>query len=282
LRALCRANGRGCDADLPARRSAERSWREPRIAHDDGAGDAFARIDLTNQPNPYMLDGAVHWLSTDVRVFKIRRGESSYGVRFEGADSPYEFLRRQQDFFNTAAGEPQFRAIPEPADLSPLTLFPTQGGQEVFNFAFAKVRYRALTASAPQVGVFFRMFSSVGTAIEFDTAGTYARHERADRTAIPLLGRRDGALISIPCFAQPRVTPGGDMTGQQDGRNVHTLDPAGANEFQWHYAAYLDINRETESHFPPTGGGNGPFTGAQSIKLLLRDEHQCLVGPREP
>lgn len=242
-----------------------------------GAHRAFARLDLTHQPNPYMLDGPTAWLSTDLRVFKIRRGESKFGVSFQAGENPHAFLQRVQAFYNTSMGEPFFRAIPENPDVSPLTLFPTESGQDVFNFAFAKVRYRALSAQAPNVAVFFRMFNSVGTAIEYDTATTYARHETASG-AISLLGRQGTTLISIPFFGAPRVTPGGDMTMQPDPGNVHTLEPAGASEFQWHYGAYLDINRQNEAHFPASGTGNGPFaSGAQSIKSLLADLHQCLV-----
>ena len=242
-----------------------------------GAYRAFARLDLTHQPNPYMLDGPTSWLSTDLRVFRIRRGESKFGVTFQPGETPHAFLQRVQAFYNTAMGEPFFRAIPENPDSSPLTLFPIEGLQDVFNFAFAKVRYRALTAQAPNVAVFFRMFNSVGTAIEYDTATTYARHETA-AGAIPLLGRQGATLISIPFFGSPRVTPGGDMTTQPDPVNVHTLEPAGTSEFQWHYGAYLDINRPSEPHFPATGTSNGPFaSGAQSVMSLLADLHQCLV-----
>ena len=239
---------------------------------------AYGRLDLTNQPNPYMLDGPVHWLSTDVRVYRIRRGESKFGGTFQMSDTPFTYLQRQQAFFNTAAGDPHFRSIPETQADSPLTLFATQAGQEVHNFAFAKVRYRALTAQAPNVAVFFRMFNSVGTAIEFNTATTYARHVRPTGGAIPLLGRQGSNLISIPFFGQARVTPGGSMTDQEDTNNVHTLEPNGANEFQWHYGAYLDINQETQVHFPRVGTGNGPFgADATSIKAALSDQHQCLV-----
>lgn len=239
---------------------------------------AYGRLDLTNQPNPYMIDGPVHWLSTDVRAYRIRRGESKFGGTFQMSDTPFTYLQRQQAFFNTTAGEPHFRSIPEPQAESPLTLFPTQAGQEVHNFAFAKVRYRALTAPAPNVAVFFRMFNSVGTAIEFDIATTYARHVRPTGGAIPLLGRQGSNMISIPFFGQARVTPGGSMIDQEDTNNVHTLEPNGASEFQWHYGAYLDINQETQLHFPAVGTGNGPFgADAQSIKALFRDQHQCLV-----
>lgn len=245
-----------------------------------GAHRAAARLDLTNQPNPYMQDGPVEWLSTDVRVFRIRRGETKYGFTFMMGETPFAFLQRLQGIFNTPAGEPLFNGIPDTPDESPLTLFPLQGAQEVYNFAFAKVRYRALTAHAPNVCVFFRMFNSVGTAIEFDTGATYARHEKPDGTAIPLLGRQGSTLISIPFFGVPRVTPGGDMTMQTDAGNVHELEPAPVphNEFHWHYGAYLDINQESDVHFPAIGTGNGMFgADAQSIKALVRDHHQCLV-----
>jgi len=42
------------------------------------------------------------------------------------------------------------------------------GGVPVFNFAVAKVRYRALTVSATDVRVFFRLFPVVTTSLECD------------------------------------------------------------------------------------------------------------------
>ena len=36
---------------------------------------ANAVLTLTTQPNPFMLDGPISWLSTDVRVFQIRAGD---------------------------------------------------------------------------------------------------------------------------------------------------------------------------------------------------------------
>ena len=244
---------------------------------------AEAELRLTNQPNPYMRDGATEWLSMDVRVFQIQPGQVPHGIRFESGDSPFGFLQRQLAHFN-AGGNTAFNGIPEAQDQSPLELaqtvptssfpfFPTP----VFNFVIARVRYVAQSVPAPDVRVFFRMFNTVGTALEFNTATTYARHVTGG-AAVPLLGRQGSTLISIPFFSQPRVTPGGNMESQSDGLNVHTLTPAGANEFTWHYGAFLDINQPAVQ-FPRVSAGNGPFNPAQceSIQTLVADQHQCLV-----
>jgi hypothetical protein len=39
----------------------------------------IASIHLINQPNPYMKDGPISWLSTDVRVFQLRPTEALTG-----------------------------------------------------------------------------------------------------------------------------------------------------------------------------------------------------------
>jgi hypothetical protein len=249
-----------------------------------GPFSADAELRLTSQPNPYMLDGPTEWLSTDVRVFQIQPNQMPHGVIFQGGDTPFTFLQRQLDHFNTP-GNTAFDGIHEAQDDSPLELAQTVGaipltnprGTPVFNYAIARVRYRALSASAPNVRVFFRMFNSVGTAIEFDSATTYARHETVTN-AVPLLGRQGSTLISIPFFSEPRVTPGANMQSQPDGLNVHTLTPAGADEFVWHYGAFIDINQPA-AQFPRVSTSDGPFNPADcdSIQTLVADQHQCLV-----
>jgi len=249
-----------------------------------GPFSANAELRLTSQPNPYMLDGPTGWLSTDVRVFQVRPNQMPHGVIFQGSDTPFTFLQRQLDHFN-APGNTAFEGIPEAQNQSPLELAQTVGaiplvnptGTPVFNYAIARVRYRALSASAPNVRVFFRMFNSVGTAIEFNSATTYARHETA-ANAVPLLGRQGSTLISIPFFSEPRVTPGTSMQSQTDGLNVHTLTPAGAAEFIWHYGAFIDINQPAPQ-FPRVSIGDGPFNppDCDSIQTLVADQHQCLV-----
>src|SRR5262249_10368057 len=41
---------------------------------------ASGQIELIHEPNPYEVDGETWWLSTDLRVFQIRAGETRFGA----------------------------------------------------------------------------------------------------------------------------------------------------------------------------------------------------------
>src|SRR5262249_53701472 len=60
------------------------------------ATSGTAVIDLITQPNPFMVDGPVSWLSTDVRVFQLQPGQSLAGlpsvVLGGGGNAPNSFL----------------------------------------------------------------------------------------------------------------------------------------------------------------------------------------------
>jgi len=106
-------------------------------------------------------------LSTDVRVFQIKESPfdgAPFGVRFESTDTPYTFIQRQLAHFNTPAGAAAFLSIPEREEDSPLELARTvpvevpldipflpslTANVPVYNFAFAKVRFRALYFHRP-------------------------------------------------------------------------------------------------------------------------------------
>ena len=243
---------------------------------------AQARLRLTQQPYPYMLDGPVEWLSIDTRVFRIRPGEGTHGITYLNSDTPFTFLQRQLNHFNTT-GAAAFDNIPKEPDDSPLDLsrVTNPGGTPNFNYAFAKVRYRASSANAENVRVFFRMFNTVGTAFEFQT-GSEGAYRRAGEgvDARPLLGLQSGNIVSIPFFSEPRVTPGGNMALQPDGLNVRTMTPAtvAGQEFVWHFGAWLDIN-QLDVHFPEHPATDGMFNPAdcRPIQTLVADTHQCLV-----
>jgi hypothetical protein len=238
-----------------------------------------ATLDLIKQPNPYMLDGPVHWLSTDVRVFQIRPGQTRAGVVHpSGTGAPFTFLQQLLTAFRAAPNDPShpFHGISEHQEASRLELAREVGGQRVYNYAIAKVRYRALTVDATNVRVFFRAFNTVGPALEFNNPGTYSRAGTGAAT-IAVLGLRGGELVSIPFFAEPRVdTSTQSMSAQTDPLNRQTLEASGMAEFTGYFGCWLDIN-QTEPHFPLHPSGNGPYTDRVSIQQLIRGRHQCLV-----
>jgi hypothetical protein len=239
----------------------------------------IGRLYLLRQPNPYEIDGETSWLSTDLRVFQIRTGQSWFGVTM-GAD-PSAFITGVIDNLNTGdtGGQTFENDISVDQETSRLELSQRVDGAPVYNFAVAKVRYRALSLSATDVRVFFRLFPVATTSLEYDQATTYRRHESGG-TVVPLLGLKNNETAAIPCFASPRIDSAhASMTSQTDTPNVQTIPPnPGGAEVARYFGCWLDIN-QPQVQFPiqPTPV-DGPYaSGRRSIQELIRNEHQCLV-----
>lgn len=258
-------------------------FRPVHIRADLGVHSCTATLNLIKQPNPYMLDGPVSWLSTDLRVFQIREGEARAAVTHgTGANAPNTFVAQLLAAFNGVAlsATHPFLAISTDQTSSSLELSREVAGQRVYNYAIAMVRYRAAAVPADNVRVFFRAFNSVGTALEYDS-GTSYRRAGSLPNVISLLGSQGSTISSIPFFADPRVdTAVTSMTTQADPLNRRTLAPLGANESVGFFGCWLDFN-QTTPRFPlnPTPGDDGPFPASSllSIQQLARGRHQCLV-----
>lgn len=238
-------------------------------------------IDLTRQPSPYMLDGATHWLSTDVRVFQIRDGESRFGHTVD-ASNPVRFLRDVLSDFDadsTLAAHP-FESLTTDQSESALQLAETDGGTAVLNFAICRVRYRALTLDANQVRMHFRMFATEATNLDWSPA-TYAR-ETVAGSSIATPGVAGTEIVTIPFFGSPRVDPTTtSLSEQQDETNQKTIAPmASGAESRRYFGAFLDINRP-QSRLPKaiSPGDVGPFPAAEVEPIVdrIRGRHQCIV-----
>jgi len=240
------------------------------------------RLALTKKPNPYMLDGPVSWLSTDVRVLKVVEGQAPFGpvVGSMGGDAAaaITFVGGVVNHFrmHPAASHP-FDQISTDPEASQLQLAEKEGTQRVFNFALARVRYRGLVSQASDVRVFFRLFTVAATGLDYDQNSTYRRGPGS--TPISLLGLQARKVVTIPCYGTTRIDTGtASLVTQTDPLNVFTLQPAGAGEFHGYYGCWLDLN-QTSSQFPEDVGASpdGPWgSGRKSIQELIRGMHQCL------
>jgi hypothetical protein len=267
-----------------------------RVTFTLGPNTCTETIDLTKSPNPYMLDidAAVNnpgWLSTDVRVFATAGGMSKFDVsQSNDPDSGHSFIRAVLDKFNAAPNNSShpFLSISAAQESSPLFLIPSLPfvGISLFNYAVAKVRYRANTTVAQNVKVFFRLFNTVGTALEYNPNTTY-RHTGPGPNTVPLLGVVGGEVTSIPFFVGNRVEtrqgrPGAaSMTTQplDSSYEVKSITPTPGVEVTMYFGCWLDFNR-TQKRFPISpGSSDGPWpeTSSQSIQELVRGRHQCLV-----
>ncbi|MCE7926650.1 MAG: hypothetical protein DYG98_26710 [Haliscomenobacteraceae bacterium CHB4] len=234
---------------------------------------------LRTQPNPYEIDGERSWLSTDLRVFQIRTGQSKFNVSM-GSD-PSAFITQVIAHLNSGStgGQTFDNDISTDQQTSRLELSKTVNGTPVYNFAVAKVRYRALSTQATDVRVFFRLFPVATTSLDYNQSTGYRRFESGTRI-VPLLGIKNNETAAIPCFAAPRInTAAASMTTQTDPPNVQTMPPnhSGAEVVRY-FGCWLDFN-QTEAQFPINPSpADGPFpSGRRSIQDLIRNAHQCLV-----
>ncbi len=254
-----------------------------------------ALVRLTTQPNPYMLDGPITWLSTDVRVFQLKPNQKISGSNVvlgnpnNDANAPFTYIQalltEMRGFGNNAA--PPFENLPVDQEDSQLELSRTVGGVRVLNFAVAKVRYRANVQDAVDVRVFFRTFNTMVSDLSYTTNqfANVQNYRRSGAGTIPLLGTNaffSGAgnqIVSIPYFAQARINSASQsMTTQVDNTNKRTLVHAGGTEAHEYFGVWLDFN-QTEPQFPVNVPSNndGPFSGRVSILQLVRGIHQCMV-----
>jgi murein tripeptide amidase MpaA len=271
-----------------------------------------AVIDLTTQPDPYEIDGPTSWLSVDLQVFSlIQNGSLAHTPSIALTGTPNEFIHNL--LANTSGGynDPTLpRAPGHPFDLDLVAnentstvelagsiggLPPIIPGIPVYNFAVARVRYRALSTPAKNVRVFFRLFQAASTTTAYEPSTTYPTGGEGS-VKIPLLGVQNGEVVTIPFFAAARVNPNNPqgLNAQTDPDNVGPVgekipdDPSG-NEVQVYFGCWLDINQTTPQLPDPnsTATAAGPYAPVQSIQDAIRGKHECLVAeihldPPEP
>jgi murein tripeptide amidase MpaA len=264
-----------------------------------------AVLTLTTQPNPYEIDGPTSWLSVDLQVVQVLQNGSLPGTPGITLNAgPNDFITRLLASTGGGYNDPTLpRAPGHPFDTdlvahqasSAVSIAGTILGVPVYNFAVARVRYRALSTPAANVRAFFRLFQASTTATEYQPTSTYLTGGQG-ATKIPLLGVVNNELVSIPCFAAARVSPttSAGLNAQTDPVNVGPLGgsiPADVtgHEVQVYFGCWLDINQSTLV-MPASGSaatGAGSYTPARSVQDVVRGQHQCLVAeihldPPEP
>jgi hypothetical protein len=279
---------------------------------------ATTELALVNQPNPYMVDTeqgdpSPYWLSVDTRVFQVKQGDvigtgpagpngpATQGDMDADSNAPYEFIQQVIKNFNSLPNDsshPFLVQLSEDETASQLELSQKVGGQRVYNYSVAKVRYLAPNGvPATDVGAFFRVFSTAVSALDYDATsgltGNYRRTGNANASSVPLLGVENDShgnpeTSSIPFFASSRVdTSAVSMTTQpSDSPNIQTITGTGSENVAY-FGVWLDINLAPGDpnfrQFPVgpsgvTGWPDGPFGGSlQSLQQLMLGTHHCLV-----
>lgn len=262
------------------------SFTDQRAVHvraESDAAEAHASIVLHTQPNPYLIDGDEFWLSTDLRVFKVVEGiAQSPFPTFASDTDPNDYVTALVADYDAHVGEGHpFDEIQTDQEASKLELARRVEVDDeelrVYNFAIARVRYRSLATAANNVRVFFRLFNTVGTALEFEPATSYRRNGQGVG-ASALIGRDGQVILSLPYFGSQRLDTGSySMIAQEDATNRKTLPATGGQESQTFFGCWLDFN-QTTPRFPLNPTDEGPFSGElRSLQELTRGYHQCLV-----
>jgi hypothetical protein len=237
-----------------------------------------AWIQLVKSANPFMLDLANNnttpWLSSDVRVFPVVAGAPGSGLANNASRAQaLDFLRNLVSGMTVA----QFEALSLTQAGSALSPFATTTGspsRKVYNFAVARVRVPATGASADDVRVFFRIFTSQTTAAltYFESPpGTpiqgYKRTSGADPIALPGTNAAGNDWLSFPMFSAARTAP---PESQTDPDNMKDGLAPGSSRF---FGALLD-NNLNDAYLRPT-----PTSAAAPVGLptLMMGEHQCIV-----
>ncbi len=175
-----------------------------------GAYRGRGSIRLHHQPNPYLLDGPVTWLSVDVQVMNVRAGQARFGQPSHGSgdDDAVSFIRGVLTRFNNdaATGSTEFNSLVAASETTQLDWAYQRAGQRTFNYAIAKVRYRGRTLDATDVRVFFRLFTVAATGTEFRAATTYKTLVNPAGDPLPVLGLVGTEIGTIPCFATRTIT----------------------------------------------------------------------------
>jgi hypothetical protein len=273
-----------------------------------------AQIELITAADPFFsneANGAIWWLSEDLRAFYVEEGQSLFGLTLGSAQAPtpLSFIQQVISSLSGQSGSAPgsgdtFEGLPHVANQdAQLSLLPmTLGGTPVYNFALARVRLTGVTEAAPKVRVFFRTWQAQSTAITYATpsggagpspsTGPFRQYSDGvdDGRKVPLLGiTSDGSeYLTVPFFATERVAPGADMTTQPEDApyNVKAplAPPSGGGTTYAYFGAWLDTNLTTAQFplQPPAAnpdGESGSFNGLTlgTITQLYRGLHQCLV-----
>jgi len=255
-----------------------------------------ALLQLTRSSNPFMLDSVAgetpHWLSTDLRCFQVTANRTFLGHELTGTADPEgqanqdDAITYLQNVLSTLTPGQFESELSVDQQGSALYEFPkNDDGENVFNFAIARVRLHPDAANASNVRVFFRIFTSQSTALTFrrvddgdgnpmtgaPTRGYLEATNAGGPIAVPGISANGQSWLSFPFFGEKKQLAG-EPEDQTDANNVKNVSASQGYAF---FGVLLDNNR------------NQPYLRAKPTDLLsaakqslmdhLMGAHQCLV-----
>ncbi|HEY7773104.1 MAG TPA: hypothetical protein VIC26_07970, partial [Marinagarivorans sp.] len=244
-----------------------------------------AILQLTKSSNPFMLDSVAgetpHWLSTDLRSFHVTANTSFLGQTLTGTnqDAAIAYLQNVLNNMTNAQFENDLSILQQE---SSLYKFPKNDDDvNVFNFAIARVRLHPASANAENVRVFFRIFTSQSTALEYrviagEPVNGYLKATN-DGGPIPIPGVTANGMewLSFPFFGEKKrySSPPEEQTDENNVKNVN------AEEGYAFFGVLIDNNRnQPYLRANPTDDEDAPKT---PLMDHLMGEHQCMVAQIE-
>ena len=246
----------------------------------------IAWMQLVKAANPFMLDldspNSKTWLSSDVRVFNVVAGDAKFGTDLPAnatRNQALQFIRTLTSGMSVA----DFESLADTQSGSNLSIFPTttNSGENVYNFAVARVRLNGDMAIANDVRVFFRIFKSQTTAaLTYKTSGGnpvegYLKTSGASPIALPGINDTGNEYISFPFFAANRAAS--PAAQSEHTTMVKDISPNPGNEVSVFFGCLLD-NNLSDPYLPES-----PVSGGPNLSLAdhLMGSHQCLVAQIE-
>lgn len=226
-----------------------------------GSLRSTALFQLSPRSTPVLLDGVAPWASRELRIFRVAEGERRLGVRMgTGPAAATTFIAAVLERLNQTASPPEmFHSLAfdetDQADLAPAI-----DGRPVYLFALARVRSMSAARSGT-VRVLFRLLPTMTTGLDYDARSGY-RRSSSRSTPVALLGHRGGEIVSVPCYAAPRVDLSTvSQRAQTDPANVRPLAAAPDGTSHGYFGCWLDINQDAPQFPRHADGSDGPFRG---------------------
>ncbi len=255
-----------------------------------------ALVQLSRSSNPFMLDSVAgetpHWLSTDLRCFQMTANNVFLGHELtgtadaEGQANQDDAIAYLQSVLGTMTSTQFENELSVDQQGSALYEFPkNDDGENVFNFAIARVRLHPASANASNVRVFFRIFTSQSTALTFlreedgdgnpmtgaPTRGYLEATNAGGPIAVPGVSANGQSWLSFPFFGEKKQYAAAPEA-QTDASNVKPINASDGYAF---FGVLLDNNRNQPYLRPnPT---DPPGAAKQSLMDHLMGAHQCLV-----
>jgi hypothetical protein len=200
----------------------------------------FANVAATNPPNPF-------YLSQDLRVFQFAPAvQSAPIIGFQSGWTGHDYmtqllahLNAPGNHFTDGTHDPMLTLLVEPGDLgvassvTPTSLGPS-GTVPNYNFAVARVRLRNTVAdTAPNVRVFFRLFTTLSNDTDYDPVVTYpSTLDAANLPARPVAGL---LATTFP------MTASASVASDYPGPNQRNVSVSAGGESYAFFGCYLDV-----------------------------------------